>query len=145
MPSFTFRRSNFLARQAARFREAPRQIHAIVERRVGAAVEELLRHQFDTATDPHDRPYKPPIDGHLPPMTRSRALRDGMRVVVVSGPGYVRVGVMSDRDYARFLQEGTRKMSPRLIVPGAVLSGRWRAQILGACNDSVREWFGSAK
>lgn len=133
-------RGGFLQRQAARMREAPRRVHAAVGRKVEAAVDALIQEQFDTATDPHGRPYLPPKDGHLPPMTRSGDLRRGMKAHARSEPGAIRVSVTADQEYAKYLQYGTRRMRQRLVVPNGPLAQRWRDAILAACSDGVREW-----
>ena len=131
-----------MKRLAQKLREAPAAIHRDAERRVKAAVERQLEAQFATSTDPMGRPYLPPKDGHSPPMTRSGRLRRGMRVVVVSGPDILRISVMSDRDYAKYLQHGTRKMAARLITPGSsLLSYKWREVVQRAHMEAVRAYF----
>lgn len=137
--SFTFSTGDgFLRRLAQRLREAPAAVHRDAEVRVKRAVEGLLEEQFQTATDPHGRPYKPPKDGHSPPMTRSGRLRRGLVVRVSSTPDGLRIAVDADVEYAKYLQRGTYKMDPRLIVPGAaVLARRWRDRILAAHAESV--------
>lgn len=144
MSTFTFRQSDqFLARLAARLREAPQRVHAEMARRTAAAVEGLLDAQFRSGVDPYGRPWPPAKDRPAgPPMVRTGALRDGMAADATVDSGGVRLAVTASVPYAKYLQGGTRRMRARLIVPGsAVLARVWRDRLERVRDDVLREWL----
>lgn len=142
MSRFIFRDDPFLKKLADKLREAPRQIHDEMARRMEQKLREVLRAQFAEARDPLGRPYLPPKDGHLPPMRRTGALEDGLTVEAVSTSSGIFLNVTASVEYAKYLQTGTRRMKARQIVPATgVLAETWRRAIREANQESIEVWY----
>lgn len=98
---------------------------ATAERRMmGAAshaASESLRHSVDAGyelrQDVHGKAYKPAKDGHLPPMERSKTLRNAYRFPVIEGLREWLVKIIERTPYGQFLRDGTYKMERRQHVP----------------------------
>lgn len=82
---------------------------------------------FVVRKDIYGRPYPVPKDGHLPPMERTKALRNSC----TSGPrrqGGAWEGVLRNyQDHAEYLRSGTAHMDARehMPSPGQTLPPRW--------------------
>lgn len=140
--AFEFSSNDQFLRKIERYlREAPQRIHVDFAKRAEIAIKDLLDEQFQKGIDPYGQPYIPPKDGHTPPMVRTRALWRGLRVRVTSTPDGIHIVVDGDQEYSKYLQEGTRHMLPRMIVPGRnMLAPRWRERLNREASETVRAW-----
>lgn len=142
--TFTFNGGDqFLRRAAQQLREAPQRVRADVCREVERDIKAQLDSQFREGRDPFGRAYPPPKDGRNPPMVRSGALWRGLIVRATADGDAVRIEVISDQEYAGYLQKGTRKMVPRLITPGnSLIAPAWRDAYTRAAKRALDRWIG---
>ena len=129
-----------LKRIIAHFRTAPEAMKGDIAEGMRKVTENLIAEQFATGKDPYGKAWLPPKDGHTPPMIRTGTLRDSIKVTVVKGANGLEVSVRSSADYAKWLQNGTWKMKPRLIVPGS-LPGHWRDAYRIVFEDALEKWI----
>ena len=129
-----------LKRIIAHFRTAPDAMKGDIAEGMRKVTENLIAEQFATGKDPYGKPWLPPKDGHTPPMVRTGTLRDSIKVTVVKDVNGLEVSVRSSADYAKFLQNGTWKMKPRLIAPGS-LPGHWRDAYKIVFEMALERWI----
>lgn len=108
-----------LRQLATSLRAMPRALRREVAERTAVGWAGLVDDQFARASGPGGAHWKPPADGHRPPMQRTRRLRHGFTFHLVPTGRGVSVKIGNDRDYARWLQSGTPRMERRQMVPDA--------------------------
>lgn len=129
-----------LKRIVAHFRTAPEAMKGDIAEGMARVTENLIAEGFATGKDPYGKAWLPPKDGHSPPMVRTGTLRASIKVTVVKGANGLEVSVRSTAEYARYLQNGTWKMKPRLIVPGS-MPGHWRDAYRIVFEDALERWI----
>ncbi len=105
-------------------------------------IAKLIDDQFNNGVDPYGNPWAPLMPATLkkgrrpPPLTDTRAMRDGVSVAPRAGAG---VAIEIDADYAQFHQGGTANMEARPILPAeSELPDEWQ----DAIESSLHKAFG---
>lgn len=115
-----------------------------IARRLTGTVIKLLADQFRASRDPYGNPWKPPMHRKGKPLLdtgRLRAAAVGQTARQESGSV---VRVVIPVEYASYLQDGTRRMARRQIVPdragglGPTWTGAMRKEIEKAVQDHVK-------
>lgn len=111
---------------------------------MSAVVEDLVEKGFQTATDPYGNPWAPRklAEGrrqppHLP-LRKTYQLHDSFRVES-SAQG---VKVTNPVAYAPFINDGTRNMDARAMLPGEKGLGDWEEPLREAARDYLNSKLG---
>lgn len=139
--------SDKLRQLATSMRDMPRVLRREVAERTSVGWADLVDRQFARASGPGGARWRPPKDGHRPPMQRTQRLRHGFTFRLVQTARGISCRIGNDRDYARWLQEGTPNMRRRQMVPdaGKRLPRDWAAVAERAYADSARRYWESRK
>jgi hypothetical protein len=131
-----------LARNLERLAHVPSQASASAAERISG----LLQDEFDAGNDPYGRAWAPLRPSTLragrtpPPLTNTRAMRDGLTVAPLSGGG---IGVsFASPTPAVFHQKGTSRMVARKILPEGTMPKTWNAAIVAASSEAVARAMG---
>lgn len=89
---------------------------AVARRLTGTAIK-LLADQFRSSRNPYGVPWKPPMHRKGKPLLDTGRLRAASVGQVASGASGAVVRVVIPVEYASYLQDGTRRMERRQIVP----------------------------
>ena len=126
----------------------PAEINAIIsaDPRIPTNNREIVLRLIDggyvAGTDPYGKAWKPPKDGHTPPMIRSGKLRGGytVRIVKTGNVGYS-IEINNTMHYSEFLQKGTSRMEARLHAPGAALPPVYKALFKQCYDEAIARWW----
>lgn len=131
-----------LRRMATMLREAPRYVQMEAATAIAAGVLRLIDGGYVAGTDPYGKAWKPPKDGHTPPMIRSGKLRGGytVRIVKTGNVGYS-IEINNTMHYSEFLQKGTSRMEARLHAPGAALPPVYKALFKQCYDEAIARWW----
>ena len=131
-----------LKRMALALREAPRYVQQEAANEIARGILRLIDQGFISGADPYGAAWKPPKDGHTPPMIRSGRLRRGydVKVVRTGSVGYS-VQITNSAPYAGYLQKGTGRMAPRQHVPGSTLPTPYRELMKSAYDAAIARWW----
>lgn len=117
-------------------------IPARVAKDASKRIASLIDTQFNDGVDPYGEPWAPLMPATIkkgrtpPPLTDTRAMRDGVTVSPGKGAG---VTIEIEADYAQYHQAGTANMVARPILPAeADLPDEWQ----DAIESSLHKAFG---
>jgi phage gpG-like protein len=97
---------------------------------------QAIQQEFDTGRDPYGKTWRPPKSGTNLPMIRSGRLMSGWSY----RPTPDGFELEAEPPYASFLQDGTRKMEARKMVPdGDDLPPLWRLRFEKAVEKKLFE------
>jgi len=105
-------------------------------------IERLIQQQFDEGKDPYGKPWAPLKPSTLrrgrrpPPLTDTRAMRDGIKVRGIEDG----ISIDVPASYASFHQEGAPKvnLAARPMLPEHGLPESWEQAITSAAESVVR-------
>ncbi len=131
-----------LKRIATTLREAPRYVQQEAAEAIARGITMLIDKGFIDGSDPYGKAWRPPKDGHTPPMIRTGKLRASytVRVVKTGSVGYS-VEISNAQRYSGFLQKGTSRMEARMHVPGAALPPVYKALFKQCYDDAIARWW----
>ena len=133
-----------IRRTVTELSQTPRRVASLA----APKIDKLLRKQFASGTNPYGQPWRPLLPSTLargrrpPPLTDTRALRDGTRATAAPGS---RAGIQltAGARYGAFHQVGFRvgrtRVAPRKIFPDVGLPKAWRAVLTAAARTAVRQ------
>ena len=131
-----------LRRMATMLREAPRYVQQEAANEIARGILKLIDQGFVSGADPYGTAWRPPKDGHIPPMIRSGKLRRSYNVKVVrTGSVGYSIEITNSTAYAGFLQKGTSRMAARPQVPGAALPTVYRNLFKECYDAAIARWW----
>lgn len=144
-PSAAIAAMNSVARSLRELSKVPAQ----AAREASDNLDEVMRDQFGSETDPYGKPWAPLAEstvqrkhGDARILRDSDYMLDSLRVAPMSGAG---ISVTLDPPYTAFHQVGTRNMPARRLLPVAALPATWRAAIQSALDKSFGRWADGAR
>lgn len=130
-----------LKRLARLIEQAPQMIRSEAARGIQKGIEGLIKDEFRSKTDPYGAAWKPPKDGGKT-MDRTGRLKRGFDVVASPTGEGISIRVTNEQEYAHWLQDGTRRMEPRRMVPmGGSLPDKWDKVFAEAYKAAFLKWF----
>lgn len=107
---------------------------AAAKEQVMLSIEALIQEQFHTSTDPRGQRWAPRTRSYPWELLFKTARMFGAFLVTDEGG---RLRIENTAPYARFHQDGTRKMVARKILPDRYLSPKWRAELRRVTNEAL--------
>ena len=116
------------------------EVPAQASKQAAEEIQKLIEEEYDAGKDPNARAWAPLRPSTVakgrfpPPLTDSRAMRDGTEVKPMAGAG---ISITFDVDYAVFHHTGTKNMRARPVIPTGPFPASWEEQLQAACDAAV--------